>query len=144
MHAFHGRPHLVQRSGGKLRQRPIPHATASQEGPAAEGADDDVLKQPAQRVPIDGANGATPEDDPKDHDAGAAYDDGGNEAESGSGRLAPATPDLDEELQQSAAAAGTGYVSRENRTPYMERKIRELRVRVVLALTRTLDDMTLT
>jgi len=123
----------------------ILNATAPQEGPAAEGADDDVLKQPAQRVPFDGANGATPEDDPEDHDAGAAYDDGDEEADSGSGRLAPATPDLDEELQQSAtAAAAAGYVSRENRTPYMERKIRELRVRVLLAVTRARRDLTLT
>jgi hypothetical protein len=39
-------------------------------------------------------------------------------------RLAPVTPDLDEEMQPPS-----GYVPRENRTPYMERKIRDLRVR---------------
>ena len=84
-------------------------ATASQEGLAADGADDDVLKQPALRVPFDGANGAAHEG-AEDDASGAVHDDGGAEAESGSGRLAPATPDLDEELQQSAAAtaAGTG------------------------------------
>ena len=118
---------VAGRAEGSCISAPSLQAAAPQEE-HADGVDDDVLKQPAQRVPFDGANGAAAED-AQDGTSEPVHDDGGNEEERGSGRLAPATPDLDEDLQQSAAGPGTGYVSRETRTPYMERKIRELRVR---------------
>ena len=91
-----------------------------EEDAGSEGPVGDALKRPAQRVPLDAADGdadaGEAEQDP--HPASPRLDD-----DEGA-RLAPVTPDMDEEEQPPS-----NYVPRENRTPYMERKIRDLRVR---------------
>ena len=104
------------------QSRPTSHCAAQEEG-LAECADDDVLKQPAQRVPSDLAEDDAADAHPESCENGLVHENGDDNGS----RLAPVTPDLDEDMQQAAAPGG--YVSRENRTPYMERKIRDLRVR---------------